>query len=507
MSVGAMRKFVATLSVMASTASIAVPTYIATPIGKVNSGVGINSSAQIIAGEEGAGAIIYSGNIGVTLGALGGIYSYPGGINKFGHATGSASVGGDFDLRAFIYSDGKMVSLGSLAPAAVSFGLAINDSDQVTGKSYIGAEFIQHAFLYSGGAMVDLGTLGGGHSAGNGINNSGQVVGTAAVVGSQQRHAFLHNGAEMIDLGTLGGSGSEAFAINDAGQIAGYSYLPGNNDRDAFAYVNGTMTDLGTLGGTISEGYAINASGQVVGMSYMVNTSGSPHAFLYENHLTLDLNALVVSGLNGAVLTEARGINDSGQIVATSCITALLCQMFRLDPAGQVDPPTPVAIMVVEYHNASFDHYFITPIIAEIALLDAHVPPFQDWSRTGFSFKAYANLSAAIASTPICRFFNNHFAPKSSHFYAPRGSGCEDTLALFPDWGLEDAKLFNTYLPDGTGTCPQGTVAVYRLYNAGMGGAPNHRFTTSLAERQSTLARGFVKEGAGFAGVAMCVPA
>ena len=260
----------------------------------------------------------------------------------------------------------------------------------------------------------------------------------------------------MIDLGTLGGCCSEAFAINDAGQIAGYSYLPGNNDRHAFAYVNGTMTDLGTLGGTISEGYAINASGQVVGMSYMVNNSGSPHAFLYENHLTLDLNALVVSGLNGAVLTEARGINDSGQIVATSCITALPCQMFRLDPAGQVDPPTPVTIMVVEYHNASFDHYFITPIIAEIALLDAHAPPFQDWSRTGFSFKAYANLSAPIASTPICRFFNDHFAPKSSHFYAPRGSGCEDTLALFPDWGLEDAKLFNTYLPDGTGTCPQG---------------------------------------------------
>ncbi len=54
----------------------------------------------------------------------------------------------------------------------------------------------------------------------------------------------------------------------------------------------------------------------------------------------------------------------------------------------------------------------------EIALLDAHAPPFQDWSRTGFSFKAYVNAGAPTGSNAICRFFNDHFAPKSSHFYA-----------------------------------------------------------------------------------------
>jgi probable HAF family extracellular repeat protein len=497
----------AVAAVLASTATAAVPTYVAVPIGSDNFGYGINSSAQIVAsaGTANSVAFVYTGSVGVSLGALGGSNSYGEGINRFGHATGSASVGGGFDLRAFIYADGKMTGIGSLTPTAISYGKAINDSDQVTGVSYTGVEFIQHAFLYSSGVMVNLGTLDGGYSVGNGINNSGQVVGAADLVGSQRR-AFLYSGEGMIDLGTLGGCCSEAFAINDAGLITGHSYLPGNNDRHAFAYANGVMTDLGTLGGTISEGYAINSGGQIVGMSYMLYNSGSPHAFLYDNHALLDLNALVVSGLNGAVLTEARGINENGQIVASSCISALPCQMFRLDPAGQVDPLPPVTITVVEYHNSSFDHYFITPIDTEIALLDAHAPPFQDWSRTGFSFKAYANLNAPIASTPICRFFNNHFAPKSSHFYAPRGSGCEDTLALFPDWGLEDAKLFNTYLPDGTGTCPQGTIRVYRMYNAGMGGAPNHRFTTSVAERQSTLAKGFVPEGAGVGGVGMCVP-
>jgi hypothetical protein len=161
---------------------------------------------------------------------------------------------------------------------------------------------------------------------------------------------------------------------------------------------------------------------------------------------------------------------------------------------------------VVEYRHASFDHYFITPVPAEIALLDARTPPFEEWSRTGFSFNAYVPASAPAESAAICRFFNTSFAPKSSHFYAAHGFGCEVTLALFPDWGMEDERLFNAMLPDPTsGACPGGTIPVYRLYNNSMGDAPNHRFVTSFAERQNMIDQGWVAEGAGI-GVGMCVP-
>jgi hypothetical protein len=170
--------------------------------------------------------------------------------------------------------------------------------------------------------------------------------------------------------------------------------------------------------------------------------------------------------------------------------------------AGAAGPPT---VSVVEFHHAAFDHYFITPIPTEIALLDARAPPFQDWSRTGFSFNAFVNATAPAGSAAICRFFNDHFAPKSSHFYAAHGFGCEATIALFPDWLLEDGQLFNTMLPDAAGACPAGTIPVYRLYNNGMGNAPNHRFVTSLAERQKMIDQGFVAEGNGI-GVGMCVP-
>ena len=162
-------------------------------------------------------------------------------------------------------------------------------------------------------------------------------------------------------------------------------------------------------------------------------------------------------------------------------------------------------VTVVEYHHAGFDHYFITPVADEIAKLDARVHPFEEWSRTGFSFTAYANAGAPSGSVPICRFFNTSFAPKSSHFYAAHGVGCEDTLAHFPDWGLEDDRLFNAMLPDATGACPGATIPVYRLYNNGMGAAPNHRFVTSLGERQAMINLGYVPEGNGI-GVGMCVP-
>ena len=54
----------------------------------------------------------------------------------------------------------------------------------------------------------------------------------------------------------------------------------------------------------------------------------------------------------------------------------LLLILFAVPPAADAD------LLVVEYHHGAFDHYFITPVAAEQALLDAHAPPFQGWSRT-----------------------------------------------------------------------------------------------------------------------------
>jgi hypothetical protein len=155
--------------------------------------------------------------------------------------------------------------------------------------------------------------------------------------------------------------------------------------------------------------------------------------------------------------------------------------------------------LAVEFLHAGFGHYFITIDPEEAAKLDAGF--FPGWVRTGEAFKVYAHGDAQ--RMPVCRFFTTAFPPSSSHFYAPRGFGCEAAL-VNDDWRFEGDVFFAT-LPDAGGSCGPGEVPIYRLYNNGQGGAPNHRFTTSATVRAQTLAQGYIAEGSG-SGVGMCAP-
>ncbi|HEY7902792.1 MAG TPA: choice-of-anchor D domain-containing protein [Casimicrobiaceae bacterium] len=160
-------------------------------------------------------------------------------------------------------------------------------------------------------------------------------------------------------------------------------------------------------------------------------------------------------------------------------------------------------VTVYEYYNATLNHYFITSNAGEIQLLGK--PPFEAWQPTGLSFAAWAPSAAPAGTVGVCRFFNDHFLGVSTHFYAPHGLGCESTISQFPDWTLEDPQLFYASLPDIAGNCSSGNVPVYRLFNNGMGGAPNHRFTTDPTVRQQMIAKGYAPEGYGI-GVGWCAP-
>ncbi len=158
-------------------------------------------------------------------------------------------------------------------------------------------------------------------------------------------------------------------------------------------------------------------------------------------------------------------------------------------------------VTVVEYHHAAFDHYFVTYLPDEIAKLDNGT--FTGWARTGQQFLAYPVGYAG--TVPTCRFFSTAFAPRSSHFYTPYAAECTAVKAN-PNWQFE-AQVFGVFLPSAAGTCGNGTKPLYRLYNNGQGGAPNHRYTTDLSTRTGMIARGWIAEGAGGLGVIACVPA
>lgn len=170
----------------------------------------------------------------------------------------------------------------------------------------------------------------------------------------------------------------------------------------------------------------------------------------------------------------------------------------QLSVQERASPPAGLA-RAVEFFHRDFDHYFVTTNPVEIANLDTGRTP--GWQRTGQSFAVYA--AGDTGRSPVCRFFSEAFAPKSSHFYAPRGFGCEAVLAN-PGWQYE-GDVFFTPIPAADGSCPAGTVAVFRLYNDGMGGAPNHRFTTSEETFAAMHRDGWIAEGAGV-GVGMCSP-
>jgi len=164
----------------------------------------------------------------------------------------------------------------------------------------------------------------------------------------------------------------------------------------------------------------------------------------------------------------------------------------------------PIIATAIEYYHAVFDHYFVTKNADEITKLDNGT--FVGWMRTGQSFNVYATATAGANS--VCRFFSTAFDPKSSHFYTPFAAECA-TVKTNPSWQFEGDGDQVFYIPvaSASGACGAGTTPVYRLYNNGMGNAPNHRYTTSAATRDQMVAAGWVIEGNGPGFAFMCAPA
>jgi len=210
----------------------------------------------------------------------------------------------------------------------------------------------------------------------------------------------------------------------------------------------------------------------------------------------------ITSSLNTARSRHTATLLPDGRVLVAGGNVVGPFTNIVLDSAELYDPQMQTA---VEYYYAAWNFYFETSFPDEIAALDGGAFGGA-WKRTGQTFHVWPQSNAS--AVPVCRFFLTAFAPKSSHFYTASASECA-SLKLNPGWQYESIAFY-IQIPAGYGTgngfCPQGTDALYRLYNNGMDGAPNHRYTTSLATFNTMLAQGWVFEGEANTKIFACVP-
>jgi uncharacterized protein DUF5648 len=160
---------------------------------------------------------------------------------------------------------------------------------------------------------------------------------------------------------------------------------------------------------------------------------------------------------------------------------------------------------LIEYHSSALDDYFLTALPSEIEALDSGTSP--GWQRTGYSVVAWTSPIAAGQSppadlTPVCRLYIPPI-DGDSHFYSVSTAECASVPAQHAEVVFETDAAFFATLPNlQTGTCPADQTPVYRLWNPR---GSSHRYTTQTSVRDEMLIRGYVAEGYGPDGVAMCV--
>ena len=217
----------------------------------------------------------------------------------------------------------------------------------------------------------------------------------------------------------------------------------------------------------------------------------------YADVNVLTYTALPVDGASALAPSPGFGLPVAVPNVATNF-------------AGQSASLVPGPITVVEYYNPSLDHYFMSPLAPDIDALDSG--RIAGWQRTGLQFAAQPPQPNPPASlSPVCRFY---IPPQhgDSHFFSASPAECAAIVSKIvtdPNYSgyiRETADAFFIDLPDtATGACLPGRIPVYRLWNGRADS--NHRYTTRADVRDAMIARGYIPEGYGPDGVAMCATA
>ena len=204
-----------------------------------------------------------------------------------------------------------------------------------------------------------------------------------------------------------------------------------------------------------------------------------------DNSIIVDVTAATAIHVNngpvvlGAIVEVSGWPQPDGVIVADEVETRTAVGQMAIQ-----------GTTVVEYRNAQLGHFFVTASAAEIAILDAGAFGGA-WTRTGETFKTGGTQA-------VCRFYGMPPRGPDSHFFTANAAECDYVMGNYSAWTFEDHAFAIT--PAANGQCSAGLVPVHRFYNnPTRSDDMNHRFTTSVAAFNATIAMGWVHEG-----VVMC---
>jgi YVTN family beta-propeller protein len=283
------------------------------------------------------------------------------------------------------------------------------------------------------------------------------------------------------------GSGTVNNFVNTSG-VYHRAYLPNANDNTLTIIDTDAVAVVATVpvGAMPVDAIADGDGGDV----YVVNSADNSVTIVDARTETVTGTFAVGGSPWRAVTLLDRLLVLNTNASAVDSITVATKQDTRVDTS-----------IATEFYHAGFDHYFHSADQIEARLLVDGV--FGNaWDRTYAFWRVWT--APGPGRLPVCRFFSATFAPKSSHFFTPYSAECS-TLQAAGVWQYE-GTVYGMALPDATGNCAAGTEPLYRVYNNGMGGAPNHRYTPDRAVRNQMLAAGWIPEGSGPDLVFACTP-
>lgn len=316
--------------------------YVATDLGRFEGvfsyATGINASGQVI-GHNQSGLVthaFFTGPNGQGMTALGtlpgDVWSMATGINASGQIagyslTGERPGGANYERHSFITDAQGRALTTVLSPmgSTITTVTSINSSGQVGGTDNNNRAFITQANGQNAKFIIfDVDARQKSSVAA--INDAGQAVGSFVGLTNASERSYVTgpNGMGVTVLPNLpkGVSGG-ATGINNAGQVVGWNLLSGVGGGQGYhtgANAQGLFAQ-GSLAGYGGNGASdINSWGQMVGTASNYRyPSFIMVATLIRGHgqAAVDLNTLVDLP-DGVVLMSADGINDLGQIVATS---------------------------------------------------------------------------------------------------------------------------------------------------------------------------------------------